>query len=108
MRECDYLIVGAGIAGASVGYEMANQGSVVVLEREDQPGYHSTGRSAALYTENYGPKVIRSLSIASGPFFHHPPEGFSEVPLLHDLGLLFVARKDQRGAFDELTIQWEP
>ncbi len=102
MRECEYLIVGAGIAGASAGYEMANQGSVVVLEREDQPGYHSTGRSAALYTENYGPKVIRSLSIASGPFFHHPPEGFSEVPLLHDLGLLFVARKDQRGAFDEL------
>ena len=81
---------------------MAIQGSVVVLEREDQPGYHSTGRSAALFTENYGPKVIRSLSIASGPFFHHPPEGFSEVPLLHDLGLLFVARKDQRGAFDEL------
>jgi D-arginine dehydrogenase len=102
MRECDYLIIGAGIAGASAGYEMANQGSVLVLEREDQPGYHSTGRSAALFTENYGPTVIRSLSIASGPFFHHPPEGFTEIPLLEDLGLLFVARKDQRGAFDEL------
>ncbi len=102
MRECDYLIIGAGIAGASAGYEMAAQGRVIVLEREDQPGYHSTGRSAALFTENYGPKVIRALSIASGPFFHHPPAGFSELPLLHDLGLLFVAREDQRGPFDEL------
>lgn len=102
MKEYDYLIVGAGIAGASAGYEMADQGSVLLLEREGQPGYHSTGRSAALFTENYGPKVIRSLSIASGPFFHHPPEGFTEIPLLEDLGLLFVAREDQRGAFDEL------
>ena len=45
IRECDFLIVGAGIAGASAGYNLAEHGRVIILERESQPGYHTTGRS---------------------------------------------------------------
>ncbi len=95
MRECDYLIIGAGIAGASAAYHLGGEGSVIILEREDQPGYHSTGRSAAVFTENYGPRTMRVMSKVSAPFLRTPPEGFSDVPLLHDMGVMFVARDDQ-------------
>jgi D-arginine dehydrogenase len=96
MRDCDFLIVGAGIAGASAGYWLAKDHRVIVLEREEQPGYHTTGRSVAVYTEAYGPRVIRALAIAGGPFFQNPPRGFTDVPLCHPHGLMFVAREDQR------------
>ena len=57
MQSADFLIIGAGVAGASLSYHLTGQGKgkVIILEREDQPGYHSTGRSAAVYNSNYGP-----------------------------------------------------
>lgn len=95
----DFVIIGGGIAGASAGYFLALDGArVVVLEREAQPGYHSTGRSAALFTENYGPPAIRALSICSRPFFEHPPEGLSDHPVIVDRGLLFFAPEGQEEA----------
>ena len=59
VRECNFLIVGTGIAGASAAYHLAGSSSVILLERESQPGYHSTGRSAAVYAESYGPRLMR-------------------------------------------------
>ena len=61
----DFLVIGAGVAGASIAYFLAPHGRVVVLERESQPGYHTTGRSAALFIENYGTKQVRALTCAS-------------------------------------------
>ena len=49
MERYDFLIIGAGMAGASAAYCLAERGRVVVLEQEDAAGYHSTGRSAAMY-----------------------------------------------------------
>jgi D-arginine dehydrogenase len=51
--KADFIIIGAGIAAASVGYWLAPHGRVVLLERESQPGYHSTGRSAALFMDRH-------------------------------------------------------
>jgi D-arginine dehydrogenase len=99
MTDYRFAIVGAGIAGASAGYNLAAVGPTLLLERESQPGYHSTGRSAALYTETYGNRVIRALTIASRPFFEAPPAGFSEHPLLGPRGTMIIARADQRDAF---------
>lgn len=100
---CDVAIIGGGIAGASVGAFLAEAGlRVVVLEREDQPGYHSTGRSAALFSETYGPPVIRKLSTASRPFLEAPPEGFAEHPLLSPRGMMLLATpggEEKLGAF---------
>jgi D-arginine dehydrogenase len=73
----DFLVVGGGIAGASAGYFLARSGSVTLLEMEDAPGYHSTGRSAALFSEYYGNRVVRALTAASRPFFTDPPPGFA-------------------------------
>jgi D-arginine dehydrogenase len=94
-NTADVLIVGGGIAGAGAAYEIAAGGSVIVLEREAQCGYHSTGRSAASYTENYGGAIIRRLAIASRPFLQDPPAGFSAHPLLSPRGMITIARSEQ-------------
>lgn len=98
--ECDILIVGGGIAGASLAYRMAPHRRVVVLERESASGYHSTGRSAAGLSENLGTRPIRALTALSRPFFEAPPQGFTDAPLLKRRPWLFIARADQRGAFE--------
>lgn len=90
MIEADFIIIGAGIAGASTGYWLSRHGRVVVLERESHPGYHSTGRSAALYTAAYGTPQVRALTVASRAFFDQPPEGFCEHPLLTPRGEMTV------------------
>src|SRR5436305_15291636 len=81
-HKVDFVVVGAGIAGASVAAALAERGSVAVLEMEEHPGYHSTGRSAALYSAIYGNSVIRALSRASRQFLFEPPSGFTPHPLV--------------------------
>src|SRR5215217_7703320 len=84
----DFLIIGAGIAAASIGYALSSRGSVVLLERESQPGYHSTGRSAALFIESYGTPQVRALTRASRAFLERPPDGFTDGPILSPRGVL--------------------
>ncbi|MGN0924653.1 NAD(P)/FAD-dependent oxidoreductase [Ectopseudomonas mendocina] len=104
MQQCDYLIIGAGIAGASTGYFLASHGKTLLLEREAQPGYHATGRSAALYTVAYGTPQVRALTAASRAFYDAPPAGFAEHPLLTPRGELVV---DFSGDAAELQRQYE-
>lgn len=98
----DIAVIGAGMAGASVAAELTAHASVVLLEMEPQPGYHTTGRSAALFCETYGPAPIRALTRASRLFFEDPPESFTDVPLLTERGMLFIAREDQTGEIDRM------
>lgn len=99
----DVIVVGAGIAGASAAAELSTARRVVLLEREAQPGYHTTGRSAALYTTAYGPPVIRALTRASGPFYRAPDSPHIAHPLLRDRGAVFVAREDQSASLAALA-----
>jgi len=94
--QYDFIIVGAGIAGASIAYELAKGSRVCLIEGESRPGYHSTGRSAALFAPSYGGAEIRALTRASRGFFEHPPAGFGDQPLLLPRGCLYIARADQR------------
>ncbi|QNH79395.1 FAD-binding oxidoreductase [Pseudomonas protegens] len=103
MTQADFIIIGGGIAGASTGYWLSRHGRVIVLERESHPAYHSTGRSAALYTAAYGTAQVRALTLASRDFFDHPPEGFCEHPLLTPRGEMTV---DFNGDPAELNNQY--
>lgn len=106
MSKTEILIIGGGIAGMSAAYFLARKGkSVTVLEREDQPGYHSTGRSAALYSETYGPKIIRKLSTASRDFFITPPDGFTDHPILTPRGVILTAEPGSEAALDEVLTE---
>ena len=98
--HCDILVIGAGIAGLSAAYELAATANVIVLEREGQSGYHTTGRSAAIYTRNYGNREIRILTRASLPFFDNAPKTFTDNPVLSPRGALFIARAEQMGALE--------
>ncbi len=101
----DTLIIGAGIAGASLGYRLAGQQKVLLLEREAQPGYHSTGRSAAMFMEAYGTPQIQALTRASRAFYEAPPQGFCEHPLLEPRGCLYVASLEQRTLLEQTHAQ---
>jgi D-arginine dehydrogenase len=88
----DVAIIGSGIAGASLASELAERCSVLLLEAEAQPGYHSTGRSAAFWSETYGGPDIQPLTSASGPFLANPPSEFSERSFLSARGALHIAQ----------------
>ena len=97
----DVVVVGAGMAGASVGWQLAQAGrKVLVLERESQPGYHTTGRSAALFEEHYGPAQVQALTRASRAFYDAPPTGFADAPILSPRGVLYIATAEQRALVD--------
>ncbi len=102
-ETADHIVIGAGIAGASIAYWLAPHARVTVLERESQPGYHSTGRSAALFMESYGTPQVRALTLASRALLAEPPAGFTEHPLLSPRGALMVAAPGQEA---ELETQW--
>ncbi len=88
------------MAGASIAYHLAPHARVALLEREAQAGYHSTGRSAALYAPQYGSPVIRRLTAAAGPFLGAPPDGFAPAPLLTARGFLTIGSAAQRPALE--------
>jgi len=95
MTKADIIVIGAGIAGASAAAELAATARVVVLEMEQQPGYHATGRSAAYFAAAYGKKVVRDFTACCEGFFLQPPDGFSEVPLIRPRDCIIFGRPDQ-------------
>lgn len=104
-QSADIVIIGAGIAGATAAYHLAAKHRVILLERESQPGYHSTGRSAALFAETYGNRPIRALTVASRAFLMEPPEGFSETPILTPRGVMHVGTLEKAAYLDAFAAE---
>jgi D-arginine dehydrogenase len=97
--DADIAIVGAGMAGASLAAEVAGKASVLLLEAEDQPGYHSTGRSAAFWAESYGGPFIQPLTTASGPLLE-------ALGLLKPRGALHLAEESGLAALQAMESEF--
>ncbi|MDQ3481948.1 MAG: FAD-binding oxidoreductase [Pseudomonadota bacterium] len=92
MAGTDVVIVGGGIAGASLGAELTSHRAVTILETESQCGLHSTGRSAAFWLESYGGATVAQLTTASRAFLATPPSEFSDAGFLRTRGDLHITR----------------
>jgi D-arginine dehydrogenase len=100
--DCDILIIGAGISGAAAAYAIGGSRRVIMLEGEFQPGYHATGRSAALYEPALGTVTVQRFNAASGSFLRSPLLGFADRPLMTRRGGLTIADAEGRPALDRL------
>lgn len=94
MSSPDVVVIGGGIAGASVAYELAASRSVLLLEAESQLATHSTARSAATYIPGHGSDVMRALITASGPRFAALEQELDAPPLLLPREVLWIAIDD--------------
>lgn len=107
MSDYDIIIVGAGIAGTSLAYELASysddrRNRILILEQEYAPGYHATGRSAAFWSQTYGGPYIEPLTSASGDFLRSPPAYFHDSSFLNNRGAINIARADQKHLADDM------
>ncbi|GAC50121.1 NAD(P)/FAD-dependent oxidoreductase [Gordonia aichiensis] len=100
-RQFDTVVIGGGMAGVSIAYELAAHQSVAVVEMESTLAYHSTGRSAAAFLESYGNQTIRLLTTAGRSFFADE-DGHFDVPVARPLDLLMIANDDEQHALREL------
>jgi D-arginine dehydrogenase len=100
MHEFEVVVIGAGIAGSTSAAAIAADRRVALIEAEEAPGYHSTGRSAAVWVQNYGPPDVRRLTGLSRAFFEAPPVGFTEHPLMSRRPVVFLAPDEQRAELE--------
>ncbi len=103
--DFDIAVIGAGIGGATVAAALSAEYRVALIEAEAQPGYHTTGRSAAMWLLNYGPPDVRVLTGLSREFFLHPPEDISPVSLGTHRPNIYLAPSHQTAALDALIAQ---
>jgi len=100
--QYDFMVIGAGISGTAAAYELARHGTVLLIEAEATPGYHATGRSAALFTPHQGTPLVQAINRASAAFFASPPAGFTDNPLLAPRGGLTIAESGQEPRLKDL------
>lgn len=98
----DVVVLGSGIAGASIAAHLAPFCKVTLIEREEVSGYHTTGRSAAMFMPSYGAEATHPLTRASRAFLHEPPPGFGGN-LLRPRAAMHVARSDQLAGLNDLA-----
>ena len=99
-QDFDIVVIGAGIAGATAAAHLSADRRVALIEAEDVAGYHTTGRSAAIWVQNYGPPDVRELTRLSRAFYQDPPAGFTDAKLIRRRPVLLLATQAQLPVLD--------
>lgn len=107
IQRFEALVVGAGIGGATAAAHLAPTRRTALIEAEESAGYHTTGRSAAIWILNYGTADAQILTAASGDFFRNPPPGFADAPLMALRPVVHLAPEDQVPALEALMARGE-
>ncbi len=108
IQRFETIVIGAGMAGATAAANLALSGrKTALLEAEDSAGYHTTGRSAAIWILNYGSADARILTGASRAFFETPPPGFTEATLAHKRAVVFIAPPEQQAHLADMIAMGE-
>jgi len=108
MARPSIVVIGGGMAGMACAAFASEHADVTVLEAESQPGYHSSGRSAASYIEPYINATVMGLTASSRPFFERPPAGFTQAPLVSPRADLLIARAEKAALVDDYLARWRP
>jgi len=103
LEASDIIVIGAGIAGATAAAHLAPRHRVVLLEAEESAGYHTTGRSAAIWIRHYGSPDARILTAASRGFFDAPPPGFGG--LIHARDVVHLAPPEKLAALEAMLAE---
>lgn len=106
MTSVDIVIVGGGMAGASLGAQLAAHARTLILEMEPVAGYHATGRSVAFWQESYGGPTVQPLTTASGPLLETPDPDLSERSFLSPRRTLHIGRADSAATRDAMLRTW--
>jgi D-arginine dehydrogenase len=102
-KRADVVVIGGGIAGVSAAWGLTRQGlTVVLVEQEAQLAHHTTGRSAAIYLESYGPPIVRRLTSASRPDFEAAVELLGSEPIFSPRQAVWLATEEQTAELDRL------
>jgi D-arginine dehydrogenase len=104
-EQFDVIIVGAGIVGAGIAAALGDKYRAAIVETESQAGYHTTGRSAAIWIRNYGPPDVRLLTGLSAEFYHNPPADIGTDKLAVGREIMYLAPEDQTHFLDALIAQ---
>lgn len=107
-RDADIIVIGGGIAGLSGAAAMAEQAAVVLLEAEQQTGFHTSGRSATMFHYALGNPLVRRLTQASRAFFDTPPAEFADTPLGSATPLLLHAREEELADLERVAEDMAP
>ncbi len=105
MKTCDIIVIGGGIAGIGCAAMLAGRARVAVLEQEPHPGYHASGRSAAIFIPSYGGPEIRALTAASEAYLDTPPPELETESLLKPRGEMLLAGEGEQARLTALMAE---
>jgi sarcosine oxidase subunit beta len=106
-HSADVVIIGGGIVGSSIAYQLTQAGcrSVVILERESHQGKGSTGKSMGGVRAQFSTESSIRMSLYSIPFFRDFEETMGHPSGYRAQGYLLLATNERHMGYLRTNVQ---